>query len=215
MVSTWRRSRSTAPREVSKGLDDPCRDTRGGYNVKAFRAQIRAMHEAAAPSFLKDNPVRESFWCHKWERTVIYAASRVEDNRRRFYGYRLVAAISAVVVPSLVGLDLSGTGGEAIRWLTFALSLVAAIATTIITLYRFPDRWLIYLKLRNDLSSSGWGLLNSPSDPDAAWAAFYDATTSTITGFDAQYSDEVTTAAATSKAEGAMPGEAPEARHQG
>ena len=199
-----------APREVSAGLDDPCRDTRGGYNMRAFRAQIRAMHEAAAP-FLKDDLARKSFWCHKWERSVIYAAGRVEDNRVRFYGYRLVAAISAVVVPSLVGLDLSGEGGEAIRWLTFAFSLVAALSTTIVTLYRFPDRWLIYLKLRNDLSSSGWALLNSPGDPDAAWAAFYAATNSAISAFDAQYSDEVTTAAATSKAEGVTTVHAPEA----
>jgi len=49
---------------------------------------------------------------------------------------------SAITVPSLVGLNLSGTGGVIVRWITFALSLVAAVSTAFLTLYRLGDRWL-------------------------------------------------------------------------
>jgi hypothetical protein len=59
--------------------------------------------------------------------------------------------ISSITVPSLVGLNLSGTGGAVVRWLTFAFSLVAAITTGMLTLYRLSDRWLMYRKLNQDL----------------------------------------------------------------
>ena len=52
----------------------------------------------------------------------------MEGNRKQFYGLRLAAVISAIIVPSLVGLNLSGTGGSAVRWLTFTLSLIAALS---------------------------------------------------------------------------------------
>jgi hypothetical protein len=100
------------------------------------------MRHAAQP-FLTDE-ARKVYWAKAWELRVVHAAIRVESNRKQLCGLRLAAIISAITVPSLVGLNLSGTGGSAMGWLTFALSLIAALSTAIITLYRFADRWLMY-----------------------------------------------------------------------
>ncbi len=103
--------------------------------IRELRVQLHDMRYAAKP-FLTDE-ARKVYWAQAWELTVVHAATRVERNRKEFYGLRLVAIISAITVPSLVGLNLSGTGGSTGRWLTFALSLIAALSTAIIILFRF------------------------------------------------------------------------------
>ena len=44
---------------------------------------------------------------------------------------RGIAIVSAVIVPSLVGLNLAGVGNAVVQWSTFALSLVAAVSAAI------------------------------------------------------------------------------------
>jgi hypothetical protein len=104
-----------------------------------------------------------------------------------------VAVATTVIVPALVGLNLSGTGGTAVRWITFALSLVAALLTAVLTLFRFGDRWLMYRDLYDELIGSGWALVNSNpgSDKDEAWNAFVAATNSTIARYNVEYAAEV------------------------
>lgn len=82
-------------------------------------------------------------------------------------------------------LNLSGTGGSAMLWLTFALSLVAALSTAIITLFRFGDRWLMYRALSNGLMSAGWALVNSPGTDAGAWDLFTAATDAAKAGYNA------------------------------
>lgn len=152
------------------------------------------MHRAAEPFLIGD--ARVAYWSQVWELGVIHAALRVESNRKQFYGFRLTAIISAIVVPSLVGLNLSGTGGTAVRWLTFAMSLVAALSTAILTLFRFGDRWLMYRTFSNELINVGWTLVNSPhTDLDRPWATFAAATNAAISRYNADYAAEVITAA--------------------
>ena len=153
-------------RRFDTGLNDPCTGTTGSGTISEFRAQLHAAHKAAKP-FLKENAAREAYWCQVWERVATNAAVRVETNRKLFYKFRLVATISSIIVPSLVGLNLSGTGGTAIRWLTFTFSLVAAISTAVLTLFRFGDRWLINRKLADDLTNAAWTFLNNPGTSPA------------------------------------------------
>ncbi len=116
---------------------------------------------------------------------------RVEGNRKQFYGLRLAAVISAIIVPSLVGLNLSGTGGSAVRWLTFTLSLIAALSTAILTLFRFGDRWLMYRALSSSLMSAGWALVNSPPADSKAWTRFTSATEVAKARYNAAYQTAV------------------------
>lgn len=141
---------------------------------RELRAQLREMHSAARP-FLTDE-ARKAYWAKSWELNVLRAATRVESNRKQFYGLRLAVVISAITVPSLVGLNLSGTGGTAVRWLTFGLSLIAALAAAISALFRFADRWLMYRTFSNSLMNAGWALINSTESNEQAWKDFTTAT---------------------------------------
>ena len=167
--------------------------TRQPKAIKELLAQLHDMSTAAKP-FLNDE-ARRVYWTKAWELTVVQAAYRVEGNRKEFYGLRLTAVISAITVPSLVGLNLSGTGGAAVRWLTFALSLVAALSTAIITLFRVSDRWLMYRKLSNDLMSAGWALVNSPGTDAEAWTRFVAATNAAKAIYNTAYQTTVILAA--------------------
>lgn len=167
--------------------------TREPKAIRELRVQLHDMRNAARP-FLTDE-ARKVYWAKAWELTVVHAATRVESNRKQFYGLRLTAIISAITVPSLVGLNLSGTGGSAVRWLTFALSLIAALSTAVVTLFRFGDRWLMYRALSNGLMTAGWALVNSPDTDPEAWARFTAATDAAKTSYNAAYQTAVILAA--------------------
>jgi hypothetical protein len=79
---------------------------------------------------------------------------------------------------------------------TFSLSLVAALSTAILALFRFGDRWLMYRTLSNELIDAGWAMINSPqTDLEKPWFAFTAATKTAISRYDAEYAAEVITAA--------------------
>ncbi len=173
---------------------DPCPKTNGSGAIKELRTELRAMHGAAQPFLTSD--ARVAYWSQVWELEVIRAALRVESNRKQTYGFRLTAISSAIIVPSLVALNLSGTGGTTVRWLTFSLSLVAALSTAILTLFRFGNRWLMYRTLSNELLNAGWTMVNSPhTDLDKPWSAFIAATNAAISRYNVEYAAEVITAA--------------------
>jgi len=167
--------------------------TREPKAIRELRVQLHDMRHAAEP-FLTGE-ARKVYWAKAWELAVVHAVTRVEGNRKQFYGLRLAAVISAITVPSLVGLNLSGTGGSAVRWLTFALSLIAALSTAILTLFRFGDRWLMYRALSNGLMSAGWALVNSPATDAEAWTRFTAATEAAKARYNVAYQTAVILAA--------------------
>ena len=119
----------------------------------------------------------------------------VNINKRAFYSLRIVVLVAAITVPSLVGLNLSGTGGTVVRWLTFGFSLVAAILTSILTLYRLGERWLMYRKLKEDLMKIGWTLVESSStgtqQAPRAWGSFISNTDKIIAEYNKTYETTV------------------------
>jgi len=167
--------------------------TREPKAIRELRVQLDDMGNAAKPFLTTE--ARRVYWAQAWELNVLHAATRVERNRKEFYGLRLAAVISAITVPSLVGLNLSGTGGSTVRWLTFALSLITALSTAIVTLFRFADRWLMYRTLRNSLMSAGWALVNSPDTKPDAWDQFTARTDAANAKYNATYQTAVILAA--------------------
>jgi hypothetical protein len=158
-------------------------------DIVELRKRIDAMEEAIQP-LLTDNKVRDARW-EDWKYNLIHATWRERGNKRTFYRMRVVSLTSAITVPSLVGLNLAGTGGVVVRWLTFALSLVAAIAAGILTLYRTGDRWLMYRRLMDDLMAIGKTLVDSFSTDsqggEVAWRAFTSATDGAISEYNKTY----------------------------
>lgn len=172
---------------------DPCAKADDDSKViRELRTALHMMH-GAAQSFLTSD-ARAAYWSQVWELEIIRAAGRVESNRKLFYRFRLTAITSSIIVPSLVGLNLSGTGGTAVRWLTFSLSLVAALSTAILALFRFGDRWLMYRTLTNELIEAGWAMVNSPhTDLNKPWSTFTTATKTAISRYNAEYATEIIT----------------------
>jgi Protein of unknown function (DUF4231) len=145
--------------------------------------------EKAAKRFLGDE-VTTATWA-RWKNAALLATRDTEHSRAAFYTLRTVALVSAISVPSLVGLNLSGTGGSVVRWLTFTLSLITAIVTGVVTLYRLGDRWLMYRRLRDDLLVAGWTLVQnpdlSPAGNQQAWSQFIAATRNSVDWYNKTY----------------------------
>lgn len=158
-------------------------------DVVETRERIDLMQEAVQP-LLADNKARSSRW-EDWKYRLIQATWSESGNKKTYYRLRIVSLTSAITVPSLVGLNLADTGGVVVRWLTFGLSLVAAIATGILTLYRTGDRWLMYRRLREDLMAIGRTLVDSfsadPRSEREAWRAFTSATDKSIAEYNKTY----------------------------
>jgi hypothetical protein len=157
---------------------------------KTLMERIDIMHTAAGTFFTDE--AREASWT-KWRDAVAMADRGVNINKRAFYSLRIVVLVSAITVPSLVGLNLSGTGGTIVRWLTFGFSLVAAILTSILTLYRLGERWLMYRKLKEELMKIGWALVESTGTQESrrAWGSFISATDKVIAEYNKTYETTV------------------------
>ena len=161
--------------------------------VKDTREIVEIMKGAVLP--LLTNDARKASW-FKWENNELRVARICDELKKAYYGLGTLALLSAITVPSLVGLNLSGTGGSVVRWLTFGFSLVAAISTGMLALYRINDRWLTYRRFKDELMEVGWSLVDeSTYDPDKSWEAFTAATDKVISSFNRAYEVTVIQAA--------------------
>jgi len=162
--------------------------------------RLKEMHNAVQ-DLLSENKSRQASW-HEWQYQLLHAAQQQSARKKEFYRMRLIAVVSAITVPSLVGLNLSATGGAVVRWITFALSLVAAVSTAFLALYRLGDRWFMYRKLRDDLLKAGWDLVNYPrTEHEKGWEAFIAATGAAIDQYNATYGKVIIGAAQSAQSE--------------
>lgn len=158
-------------------------------------AGVKLANMRAAVTPLLGTPAKAAYWDNQWTPLAEHAEKLVDSNRKEFYGLRSVAIAAAITVPSLVGLNLSSTGGVLVRWLTFALSLIAALATAAVTLFKFPERWAMYRVLWSSLSTAAWELINSSPDDADAWARFVSATEAAKAAYEVTYNKAVIFAA--------------------
>jgi hypothetical protein len=158
-------------------------------DIAALQQRINAIEKGIQP-LLKDNEVRTARW-EEWKYYLVHATWREAGNKKGFYHLRLVALVAGIAVPSLVGLNLAGAGGAVVRWLTFGLSLVAAIATGVIALYRMGDRWLMYRRLMDNLMAIGYTLVDKystdPKQQQEAWTEFTNATDQALANYNRTY----------------------------
>src|SRR5437879_13839404 len=77
----------------------------------ALEAQLAYFRTVIAERF-RDQGIQD-YWTEVWEAAVKGAAAKIAQHRVWFYFLQGAATTAAVVVPALVGLKLSGTGGGA------------------------------------------------------------------------------------------------------
>jgi hypothetical protein len=135
------------------------------------------------------------FWSNVWKAAVGTAARKMDINRRRFYYTQGVSSAAAVTIPALVGLNLSGTGGLLVRWSTFIVGLIGALAAAGLQLLRFGSRWRINRHYYSDLIRAGrnfgMDVATSEGCEENRWKDFQEQITDIIENYNNVYDSEV------------------------
>jgi Protein of unknown function (DUF4231) len=139
------------------------------------------------------NNIEREYLISRWRRECLEMDHLADVNRWFFYRLRFLAVCSSVTVPALVGLNLAGQGGATVRWITFALSLVAALSTALLQLFRFGEKWRLYRHYYHRLRSAGWHFAESArinkttNSPNDSFHAFVHEVEKTLNDFETEY----------------------------
>ncbi len=100
---------------------------------------------------------KKHFLRSRWLENVLWMERKAGSARVRHYVLRLVSIIGGVIVPTLVSLNLSDkVASEAVRWLTFTISLLVAISVAVEGFLRYGERWRHYRRTVELLKIEGW-----------------------------------------------------------
>lgn len=140
-------------------------------------------------------PGQYGYWRYVWGAAVRAAAAKNTSNRSWFYRFQAVSSASAVIIPALVGLNLSGEGGVVVRWLTFAVGLLGALATAALQLFRSGSRWRLNRDYYSDLIRKGrdFGLNIEAAGKrdDKIWQTFQSEVSDIIERYNSTYDSAV------------------------
>jgi hypothetical protein len=101
-------------------------------------------------------PLQREFLRRRWLDQVAWLENRAASSQRWYNRLRLITIVGGVMIPALVGLNISGEASERIRWTVFGLGLVVALAAAIEGFFHFSDRWPHYRRTAELLKSEGW-----------------------------------------------------------
>jgi hypothetical protein len=101
-------------------------------------------------------PLQKEFLRRRWLDQFGWLEHRATNSQRWYNRLRLITIVGGVIIPALVGLNVSGPSSERIRWTVFGLGLVVALAAAIEGFFHFSDRWPHYRRTAELLKSEGW-----------------------------------------------------------
>ena len=104
-------------------------------------------------------PLQKEFLRRRWLDQVGWLENRAASCQRWHHRLRLITIVGGVIIPALVGLNVSGDVSERIRWTAFGLGLLVALAAAIEGFFHFSDRWPHYRRTAELLKSEGWQFL--------------------------------------------------------
>jgi Protein of unknown function (DUF4231) len=108
---------------------------------------------------LELQPLQLEYLRRRWLEQLEWNDDRSTRLQGRYRALRLTTIVGGVLVPALIGLNVSGPVSEGIRWTVFAIGLVVALAAAIEGFYRFGDRWSHYRRATELMTSEGWQFL--------------------------------------------------------
>lgn len=173
---------------VSRQKNDP-----GAPDVGTpLSTQLEYLEQLVKPHL---SPAQFQYWSNVWKPAVQVAARKMDDNRQWFYRYQGVSSAAAVIIPALVGLNLSGTGGATVRWITFVVGLIGALAAAALQLFRSGSRWRMNRHYYSDLIRSGrnfsMDVAEHEGSEDGKWRAFQKEVEGIIENYNTLYDSEV------------------------
>jgi Protein of unknown function (DUF4231) len=147
----------------------------------------------------KLQPAQQDYWNTVWAPAVDKAFRKLQNTRKWFYSLQGASTAAAVIVPALVGLNLSGSGGVTVRWVTFAVGLIGALCSSFLQLFRFGSRWRLYRDNFSALLLTGRNYVTSLAltqgqPTQEAWNKFQGDVDATIANYDRAYDAEIISA---------------------
>ena len=176
-------------------MQNPISDVARMNRSSVIRQQGLRVEKIEFAPFIADDGARGARQ-EEWSYYLRYATWREDNSKKAFYRIRIVSLVSSITVPALIGLNLSGSGGSVVRWLTFSFGLVAALATGMLALYGVTDRWLMYRQLMESLMAAGQALaakasVQTTAERATAWNEFEMATDKAIADYHSAYEKTV------------------------
>ena len=100
--------------------------------------------------------LQKDFLTRRWLDQILWMEGAATRAQARYYSLRLVTVVGAVVVPVLIGLNLTGDVDEAVSWVAVGLSLVVATSAAVEEFFNFGQRWRHYRRTVERLKAEGW-----------------------------------------------------------
>ena len=139
-----------------------------------YLAELRATFERLVEQTDLDDRQRD-FFKARWLDQVIWMEGRAAKAQRFYYRLRLVTVVGAVTVPALVSLSVyGGVFGNAVKALTWCVSLVVAVCAAVEGFFQFGQRWRGYRGTVERLKMEGWLYLEQ-AGPYAELSSHRDA----------------------------------------
>ena len=108
--------------------------------------------------------LQRHFLRSRWLDQVLWMEGRADSARTWYYVLRLTAIILGVLIPVLVGLNIEGGLGTALRYGIVVLGLLVAISAAVEEFFRYGERWRHYRQTVEWLKIEGWRFFQL-SDP--------------------------------------------------
>ncbi|MET1009340.1 MAG: DUF4231 domain-containing protein [Gaiellaceae bacterium] len=100
--------------------------------------------------------LQKDFLTRRWLDQILWMQGAATRAQARYYSLRLVTVVGAVVVPVLIGLNLTGDADRVISWVAVGLSLVVATSAAVEEFFNFGQRWRHYRRTVERLKAEGW-----------------------------------------------------------
>jgi Protein of unknown function (DUF4231) len=101
------------------------------------------------------NEQQENYVRTCWLNELLEARIRSRRNRGWFLLWRFLAVSGALVLPALASLNLGNATLE-VRIATFIVSIIVAVSTGAIQVFRFGSNWMLDEWYANALETEGW-----------------------------------------------------------
>ena len=106
--------------------------------------------------------LQKHFLRSRWLDQVAWMEGKANGARKQYNALRLTTIIGGVVIPVLVGLNVTNEpAAAAVRWGTVGLSLLVAISAAVEEFFRYGERWQHYRRTAELLKMEGWHFSSS------------------------------------------------------
>jgi hypothetical protein len=106
----------------------------------------------------------QGFLQMRWRAQTLRMKKKLQGNKQGFTIFRAISAVGAVIVPALVGLDLTGGAAVWSRWVAFGLSVLVAVTTTLLGVFRYGPRWTLYERSVDAMIGEAWQYVEGGRD---------------------------------------------------